>query len=270
MKEKESLQPILFSIKAVAGIMVAYLFVRLFLQNLLAASGAASLALDGALRFAFALPAIVLLGIVVRQNGFRYVFSAKGSGRAAFASAAMLVFLLTQAVRLFNISEMNGDAIPMIPVILIFDTLSAVFEETVWRGLLMTALLMKWGGTAKGRIAIVLFCGAVFGLGHISNGMLAVLLTTLTGMGFCAMHLYSGNLIIPMLMHALWNHLEKIPNVLTLDVHSAAMIFPLRIAQHVLLYAIIPLFAIYIAVKAKPFHDLTTPAPKVYNAQNPE
>ena len=76
--------------------------------------------------------------------------------------------------------------------------LAPLFEETLFRGVLLPALGRRWGGTAG-----VLVSALVFGLAHLSLGELLPLVVLGVGLGW--LRLRSGRLGPCVLMHALWN-----------------------------------------------------------------
>jgi membrane protease YdiL (CAAX protease family) len=76
--------------------------------------------------------------------------------------------------------------------------LAPLFEETLFRGVLLPALGQRWGDTAG-----VLLSALVFGLAHLSLGELLPLVVL--GMGLGWLRLRTGRLGPCVLMHALWN-----------------------------------------------------------------
>jgi uncharacterized protein len=78
--------------------------------------------------------------------------------------------------------------------------LAPLFEETLFRGVLLPVLGQRWGAGPG-----VLASALVFGLAHLSLGELVPL--TVLGMGLGWLRLRSGRLAPCVLMHALWNGL---------------------------------------------------------------
>ncbi|MFO8237081.1 MAG: CPBP family glutamic-type intramembrane protease [Prochlorococcaceae cyanobacterium] len=76
--------------------------------------------------------------------------------------------------------------------------LAPLFEETLFRGVLLPALGNRWGGTAG-----VLVSALVFGLAHLSLGELLPLVVLGVGLGW--LRLRSGRLGPCVVMHGLWN-----------------------------------------------------------------
>ncbi|MEX1316350.1 MAG: CPBP family intramembrane glutamic endopeptidase [Synechococcaceae cyanobacterium] len=76
--------------------------------------------------------------------------------------------------------------------------LAPLFEETLFRGVLLPVLGRRWGGPAG-----VLASALVFGLAHLSFGELLPLVVLGVGLGW--LRLRSGRLGPCVLMHGLWN-----------------------------------------------------------------
>jgi membrane protease YdiL (CAAX protease family) len=76
--------------------------------------------------------------------------------------------------------------------------LAPLFEETLFRGVLLPVLGRRWGGGAG-----VLATALVFGLAHLSLGELLPLVVLGIGLGW--LRLRSGRLGPCVLMHGLWN-----------------------------------------------------------------
>ena len=253
MKEHFKQRPIASSIKTVGAIFLAYMLARIILIATIAPQGATHLYLDGFLRGFLAIIGILLLGILVKQDGFEYVFSPVNSRKALVASIPIITWILATSIHFFNIAELNRAFMPMIPAIILFDSMNGIYEEVLFRGLLMAAMLYYFGNTTRGRLAILFFNAAIFGLIHISDGIFAVFITFLIGLGFASIYMYSNNLLVLIVIHALWNIVMKTTNGLILDVHSLTLVQIVNIVQHTSLFVAIPVFAIFIAIKSEPF-----------------
>jgi membrane protease YdiL (CAAX protease family) len=78
--------------------------------------------------------------------------------------------------------------------------LAPLFEETLFRGVLLPVLAQRWGG-----VAAVTISALVFGIAHLSLGELPPLFVLGLGLGW--LRLQSGRLGASVLMHSLWNGL---------------------------------------------------------------
>jgi len=260
MKEMIRKWPISFGVVAAITISSSLMLFHLMIPAGL--SDAAWRFADSALRAVLTVPCIVLLGYIIQGSGFRSAFTARGFAKGLFACAAVFLFILTPLLRFFNMSEMDVGYRSEIPSIIAQQIATGVFEEAAFRGLFMTAMLMKWNGTIKGRMASVWIAGFVFGAGHLSNLFYhedtnAVLMNALgaciLGISFSAIYLYSKNLLSCMLIHALNNIAVHLSNNLIAGALDTTLNRILDFAQPVIMYAAIPLFAVTLSIKAKPF-----------------
>jgi hypothetical protein len=78
--------------------------------------------------------------------------------------------------------------------------LAPLFEETLFRGVLLPVLAQRWGG-----LWAVLISALVFSVAHLSVGELPPLFVLGLGLGW--LRLQSGRLGASVLMHSLWNGL---------------------------------------------------------------
>lgn len=90
----------------------------------------------------------------------------------------------------------------------------ALFEELLFRGFLLSALYRRFGPGRKSRFAAVLLSAAVFALFHLLNLLtgeapfavaLQVGYSFLVGAMTGALFLVSGNLLLPIAVHAVYN-----------------------------------------------------------------
>jgi membrane protease YdiL (CAAX protease family) len=214
---------------------------------------------DGVLRILFSIPCIILLGEIMRGNGFKFSFGTKGLKKGLFAHAFFLLNMSLHLPLIFITTEINMEFIPMIPAIIFNDLATGIFEEILMRGLFMTAMLVQFGGTAKGRIFCVLLNGLVFGLLHLIGGdLLAVLFTGILGIGFAAAYVYSKNLLSCIIFHALWNIVFKISGGLVAGVDNEGLLAVLQIVACISILAIL-LFGIILTIKSKPHFKAAEP-----------
>ena len=259
MKEIIRKQPILCSVAA------AFIMASLILPAQLLISPSVSeatwLLWDSAMRVILTIPSVLLLGYILQSDGFRFAFNTKGFLKGMFACAAIFLLIVEMILRIFNMSEMNLDYIPKIPAVIAQQITTGLYEETVFRGLFMTAMLVRWSATAKGRAMVVLISGFVFGAAHLVNifnsedvaGILRWSLNTcMMGIGFSAVYLYAKNLMSCMLIHALNNIAAHLSSLIAADSENTLRPI-LNVAWPILMYAAIPLFALFLCVKAKPF-----------------
>ena len=234
-------------------------FLFIILNRILRSSiggGIVMLYADGMLRFLISIPCIIVLGKIIQDNGFKFSLSTKGFKKGMFAHLFFLLWIFLRLPLFFTATEINIEFIPAVPAIIFFDLANGIFEEVLFRGILMTAILIQFGETVRGRIFSVVFSGIVFGLIHLYGGnFLTVLFTGLIGMGFAAAYVYSKNLLSCIIVHALWNYAMKIPNVLIADVNNAGLWSASQMIMYISLVAIL-LFAIILTIKAEPHFNV--------------
>ena len=92
----------------------------------------------------------------------------------------------------------SDELIPLLLLLITTVVLAPIFEELVFRGILLPVLVSK-----VGKISGVLLSALIFALAHLSVGELPPLFVLGVGLGL--MRLSSGRLFTCALMHALWN-----------------------------------------------------------------
>ena len=92
----------------------------------------------------------------------------------------------------------SDEFLPLLLLLMITVFLAPIFEELVFRGVLLPVLVSK-----VGKISGVLLSALIFALAHLSVGELAPLFVL--GIGLGLMRLSSGRLFPCALMHSLWN-----------------------------------------------------------------
>ena len=217
----------------------------------------------GILRIAFAIPCIIMLGRVISQNGFKFCFSLEGFGKCMQAFMAVILSMLVLATAYVFVTgiapwvmDLEMTVFSFFSLVTFFEFATGIFEEVLFRGLAMTAALIKWGHTAKGRLLCVIIPGVVFGLVHIvsagNSWLMTVLLTSVLGISFGAAYVYSKNLLGCMLIHMVWNlNIKLTGNWLVVDMPLTMV--TIRNISNIIFIVLILVFAVIITVKAKPF-----------------
>lgn len=95
------------------------------------------------------------------------------------------------------------------------------YEEAAGRGVVMSGMMEKYKNSVKGRLATVLTSGLIFGGLHVMNFLFGSSIVDCLWQGFCtflwgmfiaAIYLYTENLLLPMVIHAVWDIIIRIPN----------------------------------------------------------
>ena len=131
------------------------------------------------------------------------------------------------------------------------------FEESI-RVLLMIGMLKYWIDSPRGRIRTILITGLAFGLSHSLNFLfnesvlsclLQVISCCLWGMFMGAVFMYSKNLTLLMLIHAVWDIVVRIPGAFFVLPQDSTPLLVLGIGGYIIDYLVLTIFAFYIAKK---------------------
>jgi len=127
-------------------------------------------------------------------------------------SPIVALWVVNSAVLVGSVSFDFTYAINILPIVLMEFT-TGLWEEVVFRGLLMTAILMRlsprWSQTALKRVMLVMVCGVVFGLLHHDQGLGGMMMASYFGMLFCAAYVYARNLLVLIVVHTYNNARTK-------------------------------------------------------------
>lgn len=82
---------------------------------------------------------------------------------------------------------------------LLLAIVASVVEEIAWRGLTVFLVSLCWPEADMTVMACV--CGISFGAVHLYQGWLGVLTTGVMGAILCVVYLYSGSLLLPVVLH---------------------------------------------------------------------
>jgi len=272
-------QSLEFALKATIGNLIFIFFLRIMILGRVDfATGAQFQIADGLIRALCAAIAMHSLGRIIAANGFKFSFVAKGFQKGMIAHMPLLLCILTLPVLILSLPEATlniENALTSLVPRAIFDIGNAVWEEVLWRGVLMTGFLVKWEyswderSTIKKRIALMLICSAAFGLIHFGGGWLHVMFAAVLGTIFGSAYIYSRNLLACSVAHFLVNYIAHIViTMFSCDIESVlAYIGRFYIINIILGIVIIIPIAIYITIKAEPFklEDIVQTTQKSHN-----
>ncbi|MCL2817926.1 MAG: CPBP family intramembrane metalloprotease [Clostridiales bacterium] len=215
-------------------------------------------------QLALAAAAVLCLSWVFRTQGRRPAFSGRGFASGLFAGSAILLFSLMFLASLF-LGTNSGKTPALIVALIAFLWISmSFFEEALFRGLLQGVILRKWSGVWHGRLCMVLLSGLFSAFLHafiIYNGYSRFLTSdTLIffslGIGLSAVYLYSKNLRACVFLHAFYNFSFISLNLFAGSwTASEAFERVLNFAAPIFVFAVIPVFAVILSIKAKPFDE---------------
>lgn len=214
-------------------------------------------------RFLFSLPMLYCIKQLYGYKNYKEIFSWKGTRKGLLASQGIILISLLCILpefwgKIFNKAFMNTTFLMIMQQIG-----TGLFEEGVFRGLLMGGMLQKWSHSIRGKIGMVLISGISFGLLHFMNFfsgsplnsvLYNMLFASIFGIVFASSYLYSKNLLITMIIHAVYD-------IIT---HSKGQLFLIGISDshfwdlyskvyNFILYIYIPLIALFFTIKAKPW-----------------
>ena len=259
MKSFAERNPVTFGIISTIAVFLLYTLTGMGLFHWVAPliGSASGFFIGGTVRLVFAIPAIILLGYVIKDSGFKFTFSTQGFAKSMFAGIPILIYILTITIPLFDLSEINADFIPTIPAFIFQQLTVGILEESLFRGLLMTALIAKFCDKVKGRFLTVFICGLLFGVLHVVNAFtggqdsMAIGLLTI-GIAFAVVYLYSKNLLGCIILHAFYDIASGMYSGLATEVGNQTMFQHMQLISSLLLLAM-PLVVIPWIVKSKPF-----------------
>jgi len=263
MKSFAQKKPVLFGIVSAIAVFVLHVVINFTLISLFSSSVTTSQGylIDGVLRIIFFVPAVFLLGYIIKYDGFKFAFSTKGFAIGMFAAIPIFLCMLPEFIGFFNIAQLDKELLSVFPARIFQQLTTGLFEEPLYRGLLITAILIKWGDKAKGRITAALISALVFGLVHFLNvftgsgGSITHVLKCFTvGIMFAAVYIYSGNLLSAMIMHSFYNIVVAAMD-LVIDKNEVFML-AYSIAYEAILLLVGPVIAIILIRKAKPFNNI--------------
>jgi len=265
MKSLAAKKPVLFGIIGTIIILVLDIVSNGVLFDLFSSSITKSqgFLVNGATKVVLFVPTAILLGYIIKSNGFKFAFSTKGFAKGMFASIPIFLCIAVYIVASFFITEINRDALSAFPAIVVQQTAISFYEEVLVRGLLITAILIKLGDRVKGRIIAMLVSVILFVLFHMANIFVGSsvseaisnsIMTIGPGIMLAAVYIYSKNILSAMIMHTLYNlalHVMSLASQVNDAVWSILNIFSL-----ISLFIIGPILAIILIIKAKPFGNV--------------
>ena len=144
--------------------------------------------------------------------------------------------------------------IQRIPFFILFEIGTGIFEEGLFRGIILIPMLLRWGNSAKGRLISVFISSILFGFVHFSGGVDQIIFATYMGICFASAYVYSKNLISCMVFHALWNFTIKMPGLLNASpsVYIGAFWIFVNVVGSIIMLAM-PVYAIILIIRSKPF-----------------
>ena len=160
--------------------------------------------INSTVNIAITIFAVILLGVINHTDGFKHLFKTKGITKGLFVLIpAVPFFLFGIIVNASGTISKDIENVWIIPLVSFFAMTMAFMQTALFRGLLATALFMKFSSTEKERIKSVFKASALFLvfylIRHIFIGnhieFTQLVNTFIMGAVFCAAYLYSKNLM---------------------------------------------------------------------------
>ena len=211
------------------------------------------------IRMAASLIGIWVLGAVLKTNGLNFVFSLKGFAKCLLALSPMIIIIFVIPFVLIDEIGRYSDIVSYFPSIIIIEFARGLQEEVLFRGVLMTAVLVSlsptWDNKSE-RIIYALIFAAIFGLLHFTS-WLVIFIAFSGGLLLCAAYIYTKNLLACVIVHWMSNALTAIIwGLMTGNFDWLQRILALQTFELALmiLFCIIQIItAIILIIKAKPF-----------------
>ena len=184
---------------------VIFVLISLFMLNFL--SGSKWYMFSSALRLVSGIAVLVVAGELygIRPGD---IFTFKGSRTALIAGAGFLVFFLYYIVGwslgVKGIAGLSADI--LLTRILLQQLTTGFYEELNYR-LLVCGGYFYSDKTAKNKLLFAFASFALFGVLHLigGGGLFTFLQTGVIGFAFAVMYMKSGNILIPMLLHFIYD-----------------------------------------------------------------
>ena len=130
---------------------------------------------------------------------------------AVFVTEPLLAALTGSYPTLADFRPLVGNPALLLAALALNWTLAAFGEELAFRGYLMSRIAGLGGGTRGAWIASLLFASAIFGWGHVNQGLTGMLQEGLAGLALGLLYLGSGRLLaVPIIAHGVSNTLALV------------------------------------------------------------
>lgn len=250
--------PILYGVLYGQGLFVFFVLLEYFLVSMEISE--CGVVIDSFIRIVFGVIALILMKNILQDN-FCEQFIMRIPKSTWLFSIPFFMYLGLQFLYLSIAQSITTAYISAFVLSCVQQLATGFFEETASKGLVMSGMLSKWKHTVRGRIYMVFVSGILFGTLHILNILFngdiiaclwQALYSSAFGVFLAAIYLYSNNIILCMLFHAIWDILIRIPNYFCENIHEGIILDFIYVAQDILELGVFPLVAILICLKYKP------------------
>ena len=260
MTEKIRSKPIYYSFILTLLLMVLYAAFAFIVQGLFQQLSYLKLLVGSMANIVVTILAVLLLGTINHTNGFKLLFKTKGLAKGLYVLIPVVPFILlgvfVNATGRTSTGMENFWAIPLVGFLAMT---SAFMQTALFRGLLATALLVKFSSTEKERVKSVFKASAMFFIIYImfhvlsgdTVGLVQLVNTFIIGAGFCAAYLYSKNLLCLALFRGAWQMLDSVVDLFVIEGYR--QISPLLLFIWTVILVSVVVFTIRYSKRAEPF-----------------
>ena len=254
MKQLYKRMPIFCGI--LTGMSVSVFFI--LFEYFLVATGISEcgLLVDSCLRVVIGIVALFLMKQIYREQ-FTELFIAKIPNSTWLYCSPLFLYLAIEFLQLPISEHLTTAYISGFLLSCVQQLATGFWEEAASKGLVMSGMLLKWKDTTKGRIGMVSVTGLLFGAAHILNVVFGndiisclwnALFSAAFGMFLAAIYLHSGNIILCMVLHAVWDIVIRVDRYFCMNIHEGFVLDFINVSQDILELGIFPLVAIAICI----------------------
>ena len=264
MTQKLQNRPILFSVVftlvIAIGMGITQMLIRaLFVPNSLQLSAT----LASVAWIVLSIVAVMFLGAINQINGFKFVFSSNGFAKGILACVPLVVFFaFNLIVRIINVESMTFENPGGFTMVALMQAIAAFLQNIVFRGLLITALFVKYSEKENDRVKSILKASALYLLAYIPLSILntggvelmQLVNTFVVGAGMCGAYMYSKNLLSLTLVQGVWHILGVAIDFFGIEESVQASLLMLAVLLNI--WVIIIVGAVVFGKRAKVFSFL--------------
>lgn len=250
--------PVLTGIVLGYGLMLLFVFMEVILVK----TGISNCGLieDSIFRIFFGIIMLLLLRTIYRKE-FNTLFTKKISSHIWIFCLPIFSYLLLEFCYLPSKENFTTDYIGPFLLIALQQITVGFFEEAGARGLVMSGMLEKWTLKTSGRILAVFLTGFLFGSLHYfdkvlfgadaGSALFHVLTSGMFGTLMAALYMNSENLLLCMILHALWDIIINVPGNFFNYYQQAPKFTTIYTIQMVVYLLAFPIVAIIMCIRFK-------------------
>jgi len=171
----------------------------------------------------------------------------------------MVFFVFNLALSTSGVTDTGIENIEAFPIVAFIQVTSALMQNVLFRGLLITSLFVKLSSTEEERVKSVFKASALYLLVYIplnifDTGNLALMQivnTFIVGAGFCAVYMYSRSIMSLVLGQGVWQVMGSV--IYLFGAEYSPQLTPWLFIVFVVILILIVVFAVRFSKRAKPF-----------------